>query len=1013
MAVALARRWPVLPAIAALACLGAAPVTAQTLNREAEIVFQVEGGPLAALGAAAFEVLENGEARQVLAVEPVAERWRIVVYFDLPASTPEGVAAAAAAIGDAADALVALGDVEIVTADRIAEVVLEPTADPEQVLQAVAEVASRAGEAGGLLALRKDLQAAGESRSRDPDANGLRAADLLEGFLQELDTLRWQRATLLESLQGDTWAAGPPRVLFLVQDGMDLSADAFAQRLLGEPTPAFERAARSEQHRQRSLARAIAALGWRVYPLHSAPPDERVSDLLTERQRQSRELAQASGGQVVEDSEALAAAIERLGQSRRLRYGSNGMRDGAPHPVNVRVASSVASSGPPPELAARRWATVAAPSDLVALRAGQALEALARGGDETAAAGSSTLTVRTVFLAQGIETVFEGAPSELVAVDGLVTFGSRPPASSDALRVTIYGRGLDVPPFLMHRVGAGADLDRGAWRFRTLIDLPVAIDELLLMVEDLRTDRWRVTFLDQGSHPLDDRSDVELLTSDGAPGGRPVDLAEDGITRAARSSARRGGRADGASTGDRPSAYGSTVAPSPTFVRLLPPRGERSGLSGKKSFGTVTTNDAVRRVEFYLDGELVFDDRRKPFETRIDLGPEAVPHTVRVVGFDRLHRELGADELPINQPRQNIGVGFTTVEAQAGESYTVEARVELARGRTLDRVEFYRNDRLAATLTRPPFRTRLPGPGQPGTDFARVAVYLEDGTMIENVRFLSSETAVEETVVNLVEVYVVVNDEQGKPITTLDRADFALRAGRREIPIERFAVAEDVPLVLGVAVDSSYSMWTLMPDTRRAAARFLGNTLTKIDRAFLVDFDNRPRLLLDTTADIADLIGSLKDIQADGRTALYDAMQFSLVHLVRDQGRRALVVLTDGDDSGSQSSYRRTFKTAGNTGVPIYVISIQGFGDDQRRNSRKIDLEAIAEASGGRVFYVGSTEEVNEAYRRIGEELRSQYMLGYSTAAPLTSSEVQSLKVDLRPSGKDREVRITVGRGRG
>ena len=164
---------------------------------------------------------------------------------------------------------------------------------------------------------------------------------------------------------------------------------------------------------------------------------------------------------------------------------------------------------------------------------------------------------------------------------------------------------------------------------------------------------------------------------------------------------------------------------------------------------------------------------------------------------------------------------------------------------------------------------------------------------------------------------------------------------------------------------------------------------------------------------MADLIGSLKDIRADGYTALYDAMEFSLVHLARDQGRRALVVLTDGDDVGSQAGYRRTFRTAGNTGVPIYVISMTLSEDPGRRGPRKLDMEAITRASGGRVYYVGSMDAVLRAYEHIGNELRSQYMLGYSTSAPLTSMEVQSIKVELKSGAKDREVRMAVGRGRG
>lgn len=976
---------------------------AQMLSRESEIVLQIPGGFPQQLDATTTEILENGEVREISAVDRVVERWRIVVYFDLPGSTPEGIEAAAAAIGEAADALVALGEVEIVASDRIVEVLLEPTANADDVRAAAGAVATQAGAAGALLELRRDLRAAADARSGDPDADGLRTADLLEGVLLELDTLRGQRENLLETLEGDTWARGPPRVLILVRDGMDLSADTFAQRLLGEPTPTFERAAVSEQRRQRSLARTVAALGWRAYSLHAAPAAEGADDLLPGRLQSSQEVAHASGGSVLASGNELVSTLEQLRTSWRIRYRSTGTADGATHPVNVRVA---ASGGPPAELIVRRWATVGAPTDLIALRASRALETMNLDGDDSAVGADDDLAIRSVLLPQGIQSTAEGAAAELVTLDGLATIGSRPPPSSEALRVTVYGRGLDAPPFLLHRSGTGSRLDGGGWRFRTLFDLPTAIDELVVMVEDLRNDRWRVAFLEPGSNPVDDRSDVELLV----PG--EGQQTEAGILAQAQEAARRAGWVGEASSDGRRATLGDD-APVASLVRLLPPRGLRSGLSGRRSFGTITTSTVVRRVEFYLDDELVFDDRRKPFETRIDLGPEAVPHTVRIVAYDRADRWLSEDELTINQRQARTDVGIASVEPQAGGRYGIEAQVELAGGRLLDRVEFYRNDRLTATMTRPPFRTVLPGPALPGADFARVAVYFDDGTMIEDVEFLASDTPIAETTVNLVEVYVVVNDEEGKPIKTLTREDFVLRAGRREIPIERFAIAEDVPLVLGLAVDSSTSMAPLMADTRRAAARFLGNTLTKIDQAFLVDFDTRPRLISDTTSRVRDLISSLKNLRADGQTALYDAMEFCLVHLARDQGRRALVVLTDGDDYGSQASYRRTFRTAGNSGLPIYVINMVLGEDPWGRGPRKLDMEAISKASGGRVYYVGGMDAVLWAYDHIGEELRSQYMLGYSTSEPLTPSEVQSIKVELRSRRPDLEVRIAVGRGRG
>ena len=984
------------------------PAAAQMLSRESEIVLQIPSQPALRLNARNVEVLENGAPRKVLSIEPVTDRWRILVFFDIPGSTPEGVEAAATAIANAADELVVLGDVEIVTADRLPETVLGPTSDPDAIRQAALQLTQQAGQAGRLLKLRVDADSV--RASRDSGRASQLATDVFEGFLLELDVLAWQRASLLESVHSETWAKGSPRLLFLVQDGTDLDLGAFARRILDGPATMVDSRARDEQRRQRSLTRTIAALGWRVYPLFAEPPDERIDNLLPDRQAQQDRFAQASAGEVLTDQDGLTAAIERLTSSWRLRYESTGMADGAPHPVDVRVAPS-GISAPPSEVAARRWATVAAPSDLVALRAGQALDMVASDNEELVAQGSDDLSVRTVFLSQGIETLAGGTASELLTVDGLVTFASGAPKTSEALRVTIHGRGLDAPPLLLHRLGAGARLEGSAWRFRTLIDLPNAIDELVLIVEDLRNDRWRVAFLEAASQPIDDRSDMELLTSDGTASSPSPELTEAEIIAAARAAERVFGRPNDPAV--PPPVYGQRSDPAQTFIRLLPPRGQRSGLSGRKTFDTVAMSDAVRRVEFYLDRALISDDKRRPFSATIDLGEEPTEHVIHVIAYSRSGAPLGRDEMPINRSRPEARVAFAAVTPGPDGSFDVEAQVQLNADERLDRIEFYRNERLAATLNRPPYRTRLPGPAQPGADFARLAVYLEDGSFVEDVRFLSSDDLVAETLVNLVEVYAVINDEEGQPITTLEREDFVLRAGRREIPIERFAVAEDVPLVLGLAVDTSESMRTIMPDVRRAAAQFLGNVLTEIDQAFVVDFDSRPRMIAHTTDGVVKLIGSLTQLQADGMTALYDAMQFGLVELVRDQGRRALVILTDGDDFGSQSGYRKTFRTAGNTGVPIYVISMAN-DSLPGRGQRKHDLEAISRASGGRVYYVSNTETLLWAYGHISRELQSQYLLGYSTSAPLTQKEVQALRVELRSGNdKNREVRITVGRGRG
>ncbi|MCY3970243.1 MAG: hypothetical protein OXG74_09930, partial [Acidobacteria bacterium] len=223
-----------LVAVAAAGWIQVPPTVAQMLSREAEIVFQVPSQPDLRLSARTIEIVENGAPRKVLAVEPVTDRWRILVYVDMPGSTPEGVEGAARAIGDAADQLVALGDVEIVTTDRLPETVLGPTSDPEAIRQTTDQLALQAGQAGRLFRLR--ARADSVRASADTAVASRLAADLFESFQLELEVLAWQRESLLEAVLGGTSASRSPRVLFLVQDAVDLDLGAFARRVLDEPT---------------------------------------------------------------------------------------------------------------------------------------------------------------------------------------------------------------------------------------------------------------------------------------------------------------------------------------------------------------------------------------------------------------------------------------------------------------------------------------------------------------------------------------------------------------------------------------------------------------------------------------------------------------------------------------------------------------------------------------------------------------------------------------------------------
>jgi VWFA-related protein len=282
--------------------------------------------------------------------------------------------------------------------------------------------------------------------------------------------------------------------------------------------------------------------------------------------------------------------------------------------------------------------------------------------------------------------------------------------------------------------------------------------------------------------------------------------------------------------------------------------------------------------------------------------------------------------------------------------------------------------------------------------------HLDDGSSLEDVHLVGSAALGEEVEVNLVEIFAVVLGEEGAPLRDLEQREVRVRLGGKDVRLERFGVAEDLPLDVGLVIDTSQSMEVLMDDTRQAAVRFLADLVRPGDRAFLVDFDTKPRLAQAMTREMTDLIRALGTLRAGGNTALYDSILFSILHFEEGEDRRAIVLLTDGDDYQSRFSARQAALQARSAGVPVYMLSLAGM-DWLRPALRKADLETIAKQTGGHVFYVSAREELTAAYARISAELRSQYVLAFATPRALSEAELAKLEIDVdRPGATVRAV---------
>lgn len=567
------------------------------------------------------------------------------------------------------------------------------------------------------------------------------------------------------------------------------------------------------------------------------------------------------------------------------------------------------------------------------------------------------LAVKAVCLPAGIPDA--NAP-RLGCILQIVVDSSKLPTTGAGLSIKIQVAPSEGDAERHHRqVRTGPVAGASSWVYLLPLEVPTGAQGIALAVEEEDTGLWGGCLVELASEPIAVPDDAVLAESADPLGVR---LA--------------------------PSLPTETSTTS--VIRLVPPRGSEH--SGATRFDTLVSTDEVARVEFYLDGVKADQDRFKPFAARLELKRPPQRQEIRVVAYGEGDRELGHDTLLVNAGDGTFRVAITGLRGDPAQgSLEVEAQVQLPLDGELDRVEFYFNDQLAKRVAEPPFLARVLTPSAGPADFVRVAAILKDGSSIDTVELLAARGATDNVDVNLVELFVVVNDRDGQPLSGLSQESFeVLRKGQHQ-DIEGFRFAQDIPLLLGLVIDSSGSMEGMMQQTKQAAGGFLAETMQKGDRAFLVDFDSQPRLAHPVTSDLRALSQGFRSMKPEGFTAFFDSVIFSLLQFGKGRGRKALVVLTDGDDYGSRFSPVRAIKDSRESGVPVYII---GLGEQKQllRAYKQNDLKEVAAKTGGKVFLVSNPDELTAAYAQINAELRSQYLLTFYA----------------QPDGKPLEVEVKV-----
>jgi VWFA-related protein len=266
--------------------------------------------------------------------------------------------------------------------------------------------------------------------------------------------------------------------------------------------------------------------------------------------------------------------------------------------------------------------------------------------------------------------------------------------------------------------------------------------------------------------------------------------------------------------------------------------------------------------------------------------------------------------------------------------------------------------------------------------------------------------------VNLVTVQFNVKDKHGELVPGLPKDHFELFEDGRPQTIKYFSALTDQPLTLGLLIDSSKSMERTLPEEKVVAGGFLQKVLTPKDLAFVISFDVSVDLLQDLTNDMHLLRAGLDKARINTNTIglgpmgnpgpvptaqnnmkgtlLFDAAYLASSEVLsRQSGRKAMVILTDGDDVGSKLRLKDAIEAAQKADVMSFVLLIT----DPMYPSNYGDMNKLCEQTGGRIIEVRNPDKLDKAFAEIAAELRSQYSLGFSSDNPTNDGKFRRIEV--------------------
>jgi Ca-activated chloride channel family protein len=266
--------------------------------------------------------------------------------------------------------------------------------------------------------------------------------------------------------------------------------------------------------------------------------------------------------------------------------------------------------------------------------------------------------------------------------------------------------------------------------------------------------------------------------------------------------------------------------------------------------------------------------------------------------------------------------------------------------------------------------------------------------------------------VKLVNVYVTVTDAHGGPVAGLKKENFTVQEDGRDQTISVFDKESAAPLSIALAIDTSLSTRHDLPLEQASAKRFAHAILRPVDALSVFSFSESVLQTTSYTPDLKRIDEGIDHIRLGAATALFDAVYLASRSLDRRQGRKVMVLITDGGDTISRVDYKGAARAAEEAEALVYSIIVVPIENSAgRETGGEHALIQLSEDTGGKYYYATSMSQLDDAFRQIGDELRTQYLLAYYPSQRLSNSQFRRIQVSVSgpPDSPGYHVRHRVG----